>query len=243
MRRSRLWRPLGVAYAELVLWRRQWMWIAQDAVWTLSLPLIFYFWGGLKALKSLVVASFVATGWTVGVNLVGQVVGWQRVSRIQEALVASPLSPSDYFVGTVLGQIPYFLTEYTAFTLLALWLEVSPAGVAALYALSFASLVLGSFLSLAVVLRIKNPMNISAITSPLVTVTTVLPPVWYPLSALPEVARLPALLAPTAALAELARWVAGLGCMDPAVPLLVTFVWIAGTGVALKSALHWGLEK
>ena len=46
-------------------------------------------------------------------------------------------------------------------------------------------------------------MNILAITNPLLTFTTVLPPVYYPLSAVPEELRLVCLLIPTTAMSEL----------------------------------------
>ena len=64
------------------------------------------------------------------------------------------------------------------------------------------------FLGLALAMRIRKHTNISAITNPISALLMMLPPVFYPLAALPGSIQLVALLVPTAA-AELARSPAG----------------------------------
>jgi ABC-2 type transport system permease protein len=239
-----LWRVFGVAYAELLFWKRQWMWLAQSLMYLLGFAVVAIAWGGLAALKHIIVVSAIAGAWGIGLNVIGQMVGWHKLSKQYEFHVASPLSLVEYYAGVVLGQVPFLAADVAVPLAAALLLGVPPAPLLALSAIALAALALGSFLALAVVLRIRNPMNISAVTNPLYSLTTILPPVYYPMSALPQPLRLLALVSPTTPLAELARLATGAAeaCLDPAAALGLAAAWLLLSAVALKGALKWGLE-
>jgi ABC-2 type transport system permease protein len=239
-----LWRVFGVAYAGLLLWRRQWTWLAQQLMFLLGFAVLFLAWGGLTGLRHVIVVSMLVGAWNTGLNVIGQMVGWEKLSKQYEFYVASPLSLAEYYAGTVLGQLPIFATSVIVPATAALLLGVPPTSLLALSAIALAALILGSFLSLAVVLRIKNPMNISAVTNPLQTLTTILPPVYYPMSMLPQSLRILALVFPTTPLAELVRLVTGTAetCLEPVAALGLTAAWLLLSAVALKGALKWGLE-
>lgn len=240
-----LWRTLGVAYAELLIWRRQWTWLAQSLASLLGLATVFLAWGGLTGLKHILAVSIMVSGWSMGLNVIGQMVGWDRLSKQYEFYVASPLSLAEYFAGTVAGQLPLLAVGLLLPTAALAQLGVRPERLLVLLAAALAALALGSFLSLAVVLRIRNPVNVSAVTNPLVTLTVMLPPVYYPLSALPQPFRILALASPTTPLAELARWAAGVAetCLDPALALGLTAAWLLLSAAALRGVLKWGLEE
>jgi ABC-type polysaccharide/polyol phosphate export permease len=103
---------------------------------------------------------------------------------------------------------------------------------------------IGAFFSLAIVLRIKHPMNISAITNPLYFLTTFLSPVFYPSSILPEPVRTGVLAVPTASFAEIIRaFMAGLYASRQVYYAgLSILAWLILTAIATKRALKWSLE-
>lgn len=182
-----LWRVISTAYAEITIMRRQWMWIVQNFMWTISFLVLFSIWGGLAAVKHLIVVIVVIGGWSTGLNAVAQSIGWERVSGEYERRIASPLSPLEYILGLTIGYMVVFNLSNLAVVLgIALYIGVSAAYVLMMLGLSMLALFTGLFLSLSIILRIKNPMNISAVTNPLNTLTIFLPPVYYPATMLPE---------------------------------------------------------
>ncbi|MCC6003095.1 MAG: ABC transporter permease [Thermofilum sp.] len=242
---SALWRIIGVAYWQFLQWRRQWTWLAQSLVGLFGFSVLLFAWGGVAGLKHAIVASMVAGSWGIGLNIVGQMIGWQKVEKQYEFYVASPLSLTEYYLGVVLGQLPFFIVEVLSPAVIALLLGVKYEALPALTLVVLLALLLGSFSSLTIVLRIKNPMNISAVTNPLYTLTATLPPVFYPMTVLPQPLRPLALIFPTVPLAELARWATGTAetCLQPSTALALTAFWLALSTIALRGVLKWGLEE
>ena len=239
-----VWRVLGVAYEEFVVFRRQWMWIAQWLMSTVGIVAILAAWGGSEAARHMAVALLVAGGWGTGLNVAAQRVGWDRIWYAYEKRVASPLTPAEYLLGALVGAlVPTFLTELpTAFAIAAL-AGVSLGGLALVLLLSIVGVLLGLFLALAVILRIRNPVNISAVTNPLQTLTTMLPPVFYSPAALPEPLRSACAAVPTVALTDLGRALAGLPHTYPQwLSAASVAAWLVGTLVLMKRKLNWGLE-
>ena len=238
------WRIVGVAYKQLILFRRQWMWIAQSLVSTVGLVLIFTAWGGVEAARHMVVVMLVVGGWSVGLNIAAQTIGWEKVSSEYEKYIASPLTPAEYLLGSVLGAfVPFFLSELPLIVAVAALAGVSLSSLALVMFLSIVGMFLGLFLSLSIVLRIKNPMNISAITNPLQTLTTMLPPVYYSPLALPEPLRSVCVAIPTTVLVDLGRALSGQAFAYPVwASLLSLLVWLATTAILMLRKLEWGLE-
>jgi len=238
-----LWRVLGVALYNFIIFRRQWMWVAQSIMFTVSTVLLVLGWGGSQAVKTLVPVYIVVSGWEFGLNIVGQIVGYDRISREWERLVASPLNLIEYLIGLTLGSSPLLLSGIFVLIVLAPVLGVSMASVVVALLLSLVAMVLGAFLALAIVLRIRNPMNISAITNPLATLTTFLPPVLYPPTIVPEPLRTALAAIPTVALAEITKLLA-VGASAISVELCIASIatWLAVTVIAMLKVLRWGLE-
>jgi len=239
-----LWRVLGVAYAQLVVFRRQWMWIAQSYVVTLGMVFMLTFWGGMQALKHLVVALLVVSGWGIGLNIAAQDIGWDRVSNEYERRVASPLTLPEYVLGMVLGSfLAFFTSDLPLIVVLAYITGISLWGLFLVVLLSVVGMFLGLFLSLSVVLRIRNPMNISAVTNPLYTLTTTLPPVYYTPLMLPEPIRTACAAIPTTALVELGRVLTGQASAYPVVlPAASVAAWLIVTALLTVFKMKWGLE-
>jgi len=101
----------------------------------------------------------------------------------------------------------------------------------------------GVLLGTSIAFYIKKPGNISAVTNPIVSILTLLPPVFYPTTTLPEPLRYIALLIPTSAAASLARTLGGLEtAYHPLAPLLVLAAWTIAAFIAANRLVKWSLD-
>jgi len=220
------------------------MWIVQNFMWTISFLVLFSVWGGPAAVKHLIVVIIVISGWSTGLNAVAQSIGWDRVSGEYERRIVSPLSPLEYILGLTIGYVVVFNLSNLAVVLgITLYMGMNIAYVLVLLGLSILALFTGLFLSLSIILRIKNPMNISAVTNPLNTLTIFLPPVYYPATVLPEPLKTLCITVPTAAMVDLGRALGGLPHAYPVeLSIAVVSAWLMIAGVFTKKKLKWGLE-
>lgn len=235
---------LGVALLGGSVFSKQPIWVVQGLVSALGFIVTLTAWGGAGALSNLALAYVVTGAWGQGSNVVAQVVGYSKFGGELDRLTASPIKPHTYLLGLLLGTSPFmlegllpafFLFYITGYTPIKVFEEV--------VLLAPASLVAGSFFSLAIVLNIKNPTNVSAITNPLYTLTVVLPPVYYPLSFLPGWLRLVSLCDPAVSLLQVGRILAGYS--EPLNPnYVVLSAALSVTVVLLLSfkSFRWGMR-
>jgi len=236
-------RVIGIAYLESRWIKRQPLWIVQGLVAGIGFIFILFAWGSTEALRNLIVAYVIAGSWGLGLNIIAQAIGWARTLGEYEWYVASPITLYDYFLGTVLGTMPFLLSNIIPAIILAVILNISLVRFLALMSLMPISLLIGMFLSLSIILRIRSPTNISAITNPLYTATTILPPVYYPLSILPKEIRFVCLAIPTTSLTELGKWIMlGRTTIPIQYSLASILIWIIILMLVIKQKLRWGLE-
>lgn len=239
---ERIYRVLGVAVLTSRWVIRQPLWILQAIIFTVGFLILMFAWGGADAVKNLALLLVVSGFWTLGLNIVAQDYGWNRVTRIDQMFIASPVTIFEYFLGILLGLTIYNLL-FIVLSMLLLWhlniLYVFPL----LVVLGLVDLVLGSFLGLIAVLGVKNPTNISAITNPLSTLTTILPPVYYPSTILPYPVNKLASLIPPATLMEIARAASGFNTSISLLEAVVVIVgWLVLTTIVLSRLVTWGRE-
>jgi len=236
-----LWRILAVAYDVLITFRRQWMWIAQSFVFLLGFVFMFYAWGGGGALKHLIVASLMVGGWGLGLNTAAQFIGYDKFSGNFERVICSPLTPLEYILGYVLGSMIFAAAQIPVLISLGLLLELPIIGLLLALLLSIVGTFVGLFVSLSILLRIENPMNVSAITNPLYALTTLIPPVYYPPMLIPEQLRPIALIAPTSALVDLGRALCGLQNFYPLWASAASVAaWSVVAALLSASKMKWG---
>jgi len=234
---------LGVAVLNGKWIQRQPLWIFQGVIMVLGLAVTLFAWGSEAALRNLVIAYLITGAWGLGLNIVAQIIGWNRVESDYEFYVASPITLPVYFLGTILGSMPFFLINLIPAIIFAIVLKMDVVFLPVLLLLSSISLVVGAFMSLSIILRLKNPTNISAITNPLYTLTTILPPVYYPLSLLPPIWKELALFVPTVPLMELGRWLAHIPIgYSPVFSLISLLSWLFIATILVAKKLKWGLE-
>ena len=222
---------------------RQPTWLLQSVLSYIGFAILLYVWGGVEGLRNLIIAMIVGGLWGTGINIVAQSVGWYRVSKVQEMFIVSPVGPIHYIVGTFLASIVFPLTALIALIPL---IYVLNAWCVMIYSLlmGFTTLYVGIMVGLYIVLRVEKPMNVSAITNPISWLLTILPPVYYPASIIPnDTLRAISLLAPTSAAAEIARQLSGIkSIIDVSIPTTILTFWITlGTYLMIKS-MKWGLE-
>ncbi|AEM38420.1 ABC-2 type transporter [Pyrolobus fumarii 1A] len=240
--RETLRKVLGVAVLESRWVLRQPMWIVQEVFTVVAFMVILYAWGGVGAVRHTLIAFMVASGLSLGLNVVGQEVGWKRITGMIDMLVASPVTPRAYIIGALLGHLIFAPAPLAVMIVVAVLLNALHyllAGFAAMLLLTPTSTALG----LAIAMRIEKPTNIAAITNPISFALMMLPPVFYPAAVIPEPFRLLVVtLVPTGAAAEFARSLVGLSPYPPILPLTALIAWLVASMTVAARSVRWGLE-
>ncbi|MEN3000177.1 MAG: ABC transporter permease [Acidilobaceae archaeon] len=239
---SSLLRSIGIARLLSAYLLRQPGWLIQDVLFALSLLVILHSWAGREGVAYAITGYISSSAFSFGVSGVGQVLSWSRAMRTLELYVASPITPRLFLLGAIIGEIPYFIVISFYYTLIGamigqLWIVFFAVSVALL--ISPLSILLG----LAAAFYVKRPANLTAITYPLTFVGTMLPPVFYPVTALPESVRLLAMIVPTASGAELARTLAGISSeFDPLLLFGIIASWTAISFLFANKVVKWSLD-
>jgi len=235
-------RIIGVAVFSSKWIFRQPLWLFQSAIFILGILIMLFAWGGLNAIKNLALAFIIVGFWNSGLNLIAQEIGWSKITKVNEMYYASPVKIYEYYLGVTIGTLIFSVMDIISAAIL-LYIVKMLYILPILIPLGVIALVLGSFLGLIIVLRIKNPTNISAITNPLSTLTTILPPVYYPAIILPKQIAYFLTLFPTATLMEIARNIIGVKTIltiNQAV--IITLTWLVIVIILLTKTIKWGLE-
>lgn len=233
---------VGVARLEVAWIIRQPAWLIQSMLLAASLAVLLWAWGGARGLGYVISGWVVSSSFSMGVNIVGQSIGWNRISRVIDLFIASPVTPKIYFMGSLISGLVWFLSDIAIFTVMGLsigYLSIVIHSIAA----SLLVLPTGILLGLSIAFYVKKPTNISAITNPISSILTFLPPVFYPASLLPEPLGLVSCIAPTAAGAELARSLSNLGSRyDPLLLLAILLIWTSTLTIISNKIIRWSLE-
>jgi len=234
---------LGVARLSAAWIIKQKAWIFNNLFFIVSLGIILWAWGGARGVGYLIVGMLSTMGFSMGVNMVGQEVGYSRVLKSLDLFLASPITPRVYIAGVTLGQLLFVaIAELPILIPLGLALGYLDLTVYSLLT-GLALIPFGVLLGTSIAFYIKKPGNISAITNPIVSILTLLPPVFYPTTILPEPLRYIALLIPTSAAASLARTLGGLEtAYHPLAPLMVLAAWTIAALIAANRLVKWSLD-
>ena len=147
---------LGVAVLSSRWIIRQPTWLFQDIAMVAAFLVLLYAWAGMKALPYIVVAWVVGGAWSLGVNVVGQEIGWSKVQGQLQLYIASPLTPRTYLLGLTLAGLLFLILTLPVLLVLAVVvnaLSVLAMGIVAGLALLPASV----FASLAIAMKVEKP--------------------------------------------------------------------------------------
>ena len=232
----------GVTYLASRWIRRQPMWLVQDLFIVLGFAILMFVWGGIAGLKNVLVAWFISGAWGMGINLVAQSIGWDKQGKTMDMFIASPVRPYHYIFGYFVSSLVFMLADFIYMLPLIIFLNAWLIVLASLVAVA-PLMVISNLVGLSIVMRIKKPTNISAITNPLQMMLIILPPVFYPVSVLPETLRYFVLVIPTAAGAEIARQLSGLSSWHNLwYPTVILAGWVVLGILASSRVVKWGME-
>mgnify|MGYP000082396449 CR=1 FL=1 len=232
----------GIAYLASRWIFRQPAWLVQSVLTVVGFAILLYAWGGLEGLKNIIVAWIIGGLWSTGVNIVAQEVGWHRVSRLQDMLIASPIRPIHYLMGSFTSSLLFPMAGLASMIPLAFILNAWNIVLLSLIT-GIVVLLISIMIGLAIVMRVERPVNVSAITNPIAWLLVIIPPVYYPAWILPEPLRYISLIVPTSASAEIVRQLAGLGVsVNILFPIIVVMIWVLISIVLSSRVIRWGLE-
>ncbi len=241
MVREGLRRIWGMTYLASRWIIRQPLWLVQGFAITIGFFVLLYAWGGRAGANNFVIGAVIAGMWGVGINLVGQDIGWYRLMKLYDMFVATELTPTHFILGVFLSSMIFEATTLAAYLPIALAFGAVRQLITAL-AVGLVELTLATFLGLVVAMRVSAATNVSSVTNTLSSMLQVLPPVYYPAYLLPGAVKYAVMAVPTAAAAELARQLSGLGASVPMiVPLASLCTWVIGAFLAANKVVRWGM--
>ncbi len=239
--REELRRVWGMTYLASRWIVRQPIWLVQSVAITIGFFALLYAWGGKAGVSNFMIGAVIAGMWGVGINLVGQDIGWYRLMKIYDMFVVTELTPVHFILGVFLSSMVFEAATLAAYLPIALAFEAVRQLVTALL-VGVIELTLATFLGLVIAMRVSAATNVSSVTNTLSSILQVLPPVFYPAYLLPGVAKYAVMSIPTAAAAELARQLSGMGASVPvALPLASLCMWVIITFITANKVVKWGM--
>lgn len=205
-----------------------------------AMPASYFLVFSMLAGKSMGVHAFLgaalAFAVTGGVVSLPQTVVLYRMRRLHDMIVASPIRPLTYVAGLAVSRLLYVAPPLSvSLVAFGLFGGVSPWRVLALVPIVAGAWAFSCALGFALSRRWDNPAYISAVANMVGYLLVLLPPVYYPLWIIPRGLWLPVSLIPTAAMADLMRWVAGLA--EP--PVWLAAVQVSSIVAALVACLWY----
>jgi ABC-2 type transport system permease protein len=203
--------------------------------------LLMWLLGGAGLGRHALVGALVAFAVNAGIVALPQTVLAVRWRHLDELLLASPVSRPQFVAAVALSRVwfiaPPLLVAYAVFLLVD---RPGPLAAALVLGCLGVAFTLSCTTGYALAARWHNPVTISAVANMAGLLTVLLPPVYYPVSLLPGWLQWPALLVPTASLADLTRAVSGLSA--PSAGRLAGEIAVVGAAIALAARYLRRLE-
>jgi len=201
---------------------------------TLASPLSFLFFifivsHGTYLLYG-ITGGMVLTTLTVGTSLQSDLTHYRHDLRFQDIVVASPVEAPTYVIGMALSELVYSLPSLAVFVILFLaWGHPTVMNIAVLATVCILVWAFASAFAFTLATYFQDVRE-TFLFSPMISlVLTVLPPVYYPLAALPAWAQKAALLSPTTYAAGLVQGACGLAPLSLSGAILDWAVLLAFT--------------
>jgi len=182
---------------------------------TLASPLSFLFFIFIVSrgayLDYGITGGMVLTTMTVGTSLQSDLTHYRHDLKFQDIVVASPVEAPTYVLGMALSELVYSLPSLAVFVIL--FVIFGHPTIVSLAVLAGVCILVWAFASaLAFTLATYfQDVRETFLFSPMISlVLTVLPPVYYPITALPSWAQIAARLSPTTYAAGLVQGASGL---------------------------------
>lgn len=191
----------------------------------LASPLSFLFFVDIASRGILlpwgIAGGMVLTMLSIGTSLQTDMSHYKQDLKLQDLVVASPVEAPVYVAGIALSELVYSLPGMAVFVVL--WLlnvAVSPLAILTLVGVLLMVWAFASALGFTLATYFEDVRETFVFSALVSLLLSVLPPVYYPLTALPESVRFLAFLSPTTYAADLLHGAFGLGSSVPGGPVI-----------------------
>jgi len=170
---------------------------------------------------------------------IGDFVFLKTQLKIQDLLVATEVRPEDYMVGLATGNLIYSSPGLLLYLVVGSWLHMFDwINVWAFLVLMLALAVTSTSMAVLIASRISHVRNVWGISSLLSVVLTLLPPLYYPYSALPKPILYALMVSPSTPVSVVAQAYLGLGGFNMVALLVLAIELVAFPILALK-LMRW----
>lgn len=217
--------------------RRTPFWVLSYLMFPLSLLFLLRLYS-MELMDFAVLGGFLSIFAYTGIEVLGDVVYFKTICKVQDMFVASPVSPSAYLFGLALSSLFYSLPGVLLLAAISYFsgpLSLPQVPVLAIVLL----LVWISFTSLGFTLStfIREPRHAWPLVGVLSILFSVLPPLYYPATLLSPNLRPLSLLVPTGAGATILQQETGLTRLSQG---LVRMAWIS---LVVEALILWMLAR
>lgn len=182
-----------------------------------------------------VAGGLVLTTFSIGTSLQADMTHFRVDLKLQDMVVASPMRAWTYVLGMALSELAFATPGIVAFLFVG-YATQAPGilGLPIILATLLLIWALGCSLGFFLATYLRDIRETFAISPLLSLVLSVLPPVYYPVAAIPEAYRWLGYLAPTADASELIQGALGITPMG-------TLDWLRSAGILIAFALAFVL--
>ena len=214
---------------------------------TLASPLSFLFFIFIVSrgtyLDYGITGGMVLTTMTVGTSLQSDLTHYRHDLKFQDIVVASPVEAPTYVIGMALSELVYSLPSLAVFVILFVaWGHPTVTNLAVIAGVCLLVWAFASALAFTLATYFQDVRE-TFLFSPMISlVLTVLPPVYYPLAALPPWAQIAARISPTTYAAGLVQGSCGLAPLtltDAAIDWAVLLAFTAALFVLAALKARW----
>lgn len=204
--------------------KRNPLWVISNIVPPLTFLILIKLYARPDMLEFALIGGLIMTLSSNAIGLMGDTVFYKREVKLQDMVVASPMGPLSYMFGLVFSGILFSIPGFLLFVLLMVHynmlnaynsLPLMLASVLTLISLSGLAFTLATF--------VKEPRFVWPLSGILSFIISVLPPVYYPASILPDYIAKLSMLIPTSSSAAIFHLYTSIESRAP-LPLLV--IWL-----------------
>jgi ABC-2 type transport system permease protein len=178
------------------------LWLVNQLIIPFAMYIIFSIVVGKGFEIYALVGAIVALPWNAGANATSQqLFAYKHYYRIKDMFVVSALHPLEFALGCGLGALlNAILPVIPIFILMGIYVGILSIFSVAIF---LSSWLLGTLFGFWLGNFARDPVKLSSVTNLLYYLLTILPPVYYPVSLLPQWASYLALLIPTTSLSHI----------------------------------------
>ena len=243
---NRLRQIYGITCMNLIPFIRNPLWSVAVLVTPISMLIIFYIYGGANMGVHALIGGLVAFSMNGGIVSLPQYTVRDKAIKFNYLYVSSPISPAIYHVGAAIGtSFPLIPPTILMLIITELVVKTSLYGFIALLGVIGLTWIVGCLIGFYISAAFKDMMYISAVANTLGMVLYMLPPVYYPVTALSPFYKPFLLLIPSCASAHLMRGATGIldvPINDMIFSILVLASYIIIFGLVTVKKIVW-VEK